>query len=140
MLVCRCVSPDGAHEMRDDSWMQCMSCKVFRLGLSNGNVSDLDNIFRVSVGEALKLVLVQVHDEQLVRGRQVHRHLGELLVEVGDIAARFLPRRRSRRQNGDREGERERRKESAEEAFGAFERQVRKNKVNNKQESDCLIQ
>lgn len=45
----------------------------------------------VGVGEALKLVLVQVHDEELVRGRQLHGHLGELLVKVADVAARFLP-------------------------------------------------
>lgn len=41
----------------------------------------------------MKLVLVQVHDEELVCGRQLHHHLCELLVEVGDVTARFLPQR-----------------------------------------------
>lgn len=53
--------------------------------------SHLYDELRVGVGEALKLVLVQVHDEELVCGRQLHGHLGELLVEVADVAARFLP-------------------------------------------------
>lgn len=59
--------------------------------------SDLYDEFRVGVGESLKLVLVQVHDEELVCGRQLHRHLGELLVEVANVAARFLPREGERR-------------------------------------------
>lgn len=54
---------------------------------TNRNPSDLDNKLRVCVGEALKLVLVQVHDEELVCGRQLHYHLGKLLVEVGDVTA-----------------------------------------------------
>lgn len=60
---------------------------------TNGNPSDLYNVFGVGVGEALELVLVQVHDEELVRGRQLDRHLCELLVEVADVTARFLPQR-----------------------------------------------
>lgn len=59
--------------------------------------SDLYDELRVGVGEALKLVLVQVHDEELVCGRQLHRHLGELLVEVAHVAARFLSRGEERR-------------------------------------------
>lgn len=55
-----------------------------------GRSSDLYDEFGVGVREALKLVLVQVHDEELVCGGQLHRHLGELLVKVADVAARFL--------------------------------------------------
>lgn len=51
------------------------------------------DIFGVGVGEALKLVLVQIHNEELVRGRQLHCHLGELLVKVADITPRFLPKK-----------------------------------------------
>lgn len=43
------------------------------------------HIFRVSVGEAEEVVLVQVHDDELVCWRQVHRHLGELLVKVTGV-------------------------------------------------------
>lgn len=43
------------------------------------------HIFWVSVGEAEEFVLVQVHDDELVCRRQVHRHLGELLVEVTGV-------------------------------------------------------
>lgn len=63
------------------------------LRLTNRNSSDLYDEFRVGVGEALKLVLVQIHDEELVRWRQLHRHLCELLVEVADVTAGFLPQR-----------------------------------------------
>lgn len=63
------------------------------LHLTNMNSSDLYDEFGVGVGEALKLVLVQIHNEELVCGRQLHHHLGELLVEVADVAARFLPQR-----------------------------------------------
>lgn len=63
------------------------------LRLNNRNSSDLYDEFRVGVGEALKLVLVQIHDEELVCGRQLHHHLRELLVEVADVTAWFLPQR-----------------------------------------------
>lgn len=43
------------------------------------------HIFRVSVGEAEEIVLVQVHDDELVSWCQVHRHLGELLVKVTGV-------------------------------------------------------
>ena len=93
------LGPGGADEMPDDSPMKCnwavsvgvKSCPGLRL--TNRNPSDLYNKLGVGVGEALKLVLVQVHDEELVCGRQLHRHLGELLVEVADVTARFLTRR-----------------------------------------------
>lgn len=58
---------------------------------SPASSSHLYDEFRVGVGESLKLVLVQVHDEELVCGRQLHRHLGELLVKVADVTTRFLP-------------------------------------------------
>lgn len=54
--------------------------------------------FRVGVGEALKLVLVQIHDEEFVCRRQLYHHLGELLVEVADVAARLLPRKEKERE------------------------------------------
>lgn len=44
------------------------------------------HIFRVGVGEAEELILIQVHDDKLVRWRQVHRHLGELLVKVAGVS------------------------------------------------------
>lgn len=68
------------------------------LRLTNRNSSDLYDEFGVGVGEALKLVLVQIHDEELVCGRQLHHHLCELLVEVADVAARFLPQRQKERE------------------------------------------
>lgn len=40
----------------------------------------------VGVGESSKLVLVQVHDEEFVRGCELHRLPGELFVEVGSVA------------------------------------------------------
>lgn len=43
------------------------------------------HIFRVGVGEAKEVVLVQVHDDELVCWCQVHGHLGELLVEVAGV-------------------------------------------------------
>lgn len=43
------------------------------------------NIFRVGVGEAEEIVLVQVHDDKLVCWSQVHWHLGELLVKVASV-------------------------------------------------------
>lgn len=59
--------------------------------------SNLYDKFGIGVGEALELVLVQVHDEELVGRRQLHWHLCELLVEVPDILARFLPQRHVKR-------------------------------------------
>lgn len=63
------------------------------LRLSKRDYSDLYDELGVGVGEALKLILVQIHDEELVCGRQLHHHLGELLVEVSNVTARFLPQR-----------------------------------------------
>ena len=40
---------------------------------------------RVEEGEASKLILVEIHHEQLVGGGQVHALAGELPVEVGNI-------------------------------------------------------
>lgn len=44
-------------------------------------------IFRVGEGEAEEVILVQVHDDQFVRRRQVHRHLGEFFVKVARVPA-----------------------------------------------------
>lgn len=54
----------------------------------------------VGVGESSKLVLVQVHDEEFVRGRQLHRLPGELLVEVGSVALVLLDGSRVPRDEG----------------------------------------
>lgn len=45
----------------------------------------------VSIGEASKLILVQVHDEEFVRGREFHRLSGELFIEVGGVSLVSLP-------------------------------------------------
>lgn len=45
----------------------------------------------VSVGEASKFVLVQVHDEEFVSWCEFHRLSGELFVEVGGISPVSLP-------------------------------------------------
>ena len=45
---------------------------------------------RIKEGESEKLVLIQVHHEQLVGGRQVQFLRGELLVKVADIFPVFL--------------------------------------------------
>lgn len=85
--------------MQDESAMKCnravrvWSKVLAGLCLTNRNSSDLYDEFGVGVGEALKLVLVQIHDEELVCWCQLHRHLCELLVEVAHVTARFLPQR-----------------------------------------------
>lgn len=43
-------------------------------------------ILGVSVGEAEEVILVQVHDDQLVRWSQIHWHLGEFLVKVTSVS------------------------------------------------------
>lgn len=47
--------------------------------------------FWVSIGEACKFILIQVHDEEFVSGRELHRLSGELFVEVGGISLVSLP-------------------------------------------------
>lgn len=44
----------------------------------------------IEEGESEKLVLIQVHHEQLVGGRQVQLFARELLVEVAHVFAVFL--------------------------------------------------
>lgn len=51
----------------------------------DGSRLHLDDKLRVGVGESLEFILVQVHDEELVCGRQLDGHLGEFLVEVTGI-------------------------------------------------------
>lgn len=75
---------DGMLDESVGSWTRAESLR---------NSSDLNDVLGVGVGEALELVLVQVHDEEFVCGRQLHRHLGELLVKVANVAARLLPQR-----------------------------------------------
>lgn len=55
-----------------------------------GKTSDLDDELWVGVRKALELILVQIHDEELVGGRQIHSHLGELFVEIANVSAGFL--------------------------------------------------
>ena len=45
---------------------------------------------RIEEGEAGELVLVEVHHEQLVSGREVHSLAGELAVKVGHVFAMSL--------------------------------------------------
>lgn len=45
------------------------------------------HVFRVGVGEAEELVLVQVHYDKFVCWGQVDRHLGELFVKVASVPA-----------------------------------------------------
>lgn len=66
------------------------------------NTSHLNDELRVGVREALELVLVQVHDEEFVCRRQLHRHLGELLVKVSNVAARLLPQKGTQSQTPKR--------------------------------------
>jgi len=54
---------------------------------SIGVLNCRSHIFRVGVGEALELILVQVHDEEFVCGCQLHWHLCELLVKVANVLA-----------------------------------------------------
>ena len=49
--------------------------------------SDVLHKLRVEEGESGKLVLVEVHHEELVRGREVRLLGGELAVKVGDVLA-----------------------------------------------------
>lgn len=50
----------------------------------------MNDKLRVSVGEACKLILVQIHDEEFVGGREFHRLPRELLIEVGSVVLVFL--------------------------------------------------
>ncbi len=45
------------------------------------------HVLRVEEGESRELVLVQVHHEELVGGREVGALRGELLVEVAHVLA-----------------------------------------------------
>ncbi len=49
--------------------------------------SDVLHVLRVEEGESRELVLVQVHHEELVGGREVGALRGELLVEVAHVLA-----------------------------------------------------
>lgn len=79
-------------------WLGCTSWSKVR-PLTSRKSSDLYDEFWVGVGEALKLVLVKVHDEELVCWRQLHHHLCKLLVEVADVSACFLTHTRTKKIN-----------------------------------------
>lgn len=67
--------------------------EAFTHGLSSGLCIHLhinDKLW-VSIREASKLILVQVHDEEFVSGSQFHRLPGELFVEVGGVSLVSLP-------------------------------------------------
>lgn len=70
-----------------DTW-PAVSGALARLTLS-GN-----DILRVGVGEPQELVLVQIHDKQLVSGRELHSHFSELPVKVASISAVSLEKRK----------------------------------------------
>lgn len=73
-----------------DTW-PAVSGAYARLTLS-GN-----DILRVGVGEPQELVLVQIHDKQLVGGRELHSHFSELSVKVAGISAVSLEKKRKER-------------------------------------------
>lgn len=50
----------------------------------------MDDELWVGVGEALELILVQVHNKELVSWSQIDGHLGELLIEVTNITTGLL--------------------------------------------------
>ena len=52
--------------------------------------SDVLHEFRIQEREAGEFVLIQIHHEQLVGGRQVQLVRRELLVEIADVFAMFL--------------------------------------------------
>lgn len=54
---------------------------------------NLNDELWVSVGEALELILIQVHNEEFVCWSQLDRHLGKLLIEVCCVAPIFLQNR-----------------------------------------------
>ena len=69
--------------------------------------SDVLDEFRIEEGESEKLVLIQVHHEELVGGRQIQLLGRELLVKVADVFAVFLltpnpPNRTAKRQPSKR--------------------------------------
>lgn len=64
---------------------ECVNERRWARAASLRNSSDLNDELGVGVGETLELVLVQVHDEQFVCRRQLHRHLGELFVKVANV-------------------------------------------------------
>lgn len=63
-----------------DTW-PAVSSMLAQLTLSRSLV------LRVGVGKAQELVLVQIHDKQLVGGRELHCHFCELPVKVAGISA-----------------------------------------------------
>ena len=58
---------------------------ILMILLGRPGCSDMLNKLRVEEGESGKLVLVEVHHEELVGGRQLGLLGGELAVKVGDV-------------------------------------------------------
>jgi len=69
--------------------------------------------FRIEERESHKLVLIQIHHEQLVSRRQIQLVGRELLVEVADIFTMFLYSRKSERER-EREIEKKRKEKKKE--------------------------
>ena len=59
--------------------------------------SDMLHKFGIEEGEAREFVLIEVHHEKFVRGREVDLLGGELTVKVGDVFAVPLQREEGRR-------------------------------------------
>lgn len=76
-----------------------------------GNLDVLHEL-GIEIGESEKLVLIQVHHEQLVGWRQVQLLVRELLVEIADVFAVLLqsPTRKSCDGKNGRARERRRQK------------------------------
>ena len=52
--------------------------------------SELLYVFRVDVGEAFELCLIQVHEEKTVDRRQLRHFVCEFRVEIGNVIRRSL--------------------------------------------------
>lgn len=58
------------------------------------------DIFRVGVGKAQELILVQIHDKQLVGGSELHGHFSELPVKVAGISTVSLEKQKGNSVSG----------------------------------------
>lgn len=82
--------------MHHESWktrIDTYTCPEVILQAYNGVCIHLhinDKLW-VSIGEASKFILVQVHDEEFISRREFHRLSGELFVEIGGVSLVSLP-------------------------------------------------
>ena len=81
--------------MTDDDIAQIFCLSKEREG-GPFRTSDMLHKFWIEEGESGKLVLIEVHHEELVRGRQLGLLGGELAVEVGDVFPVALQKRGTR--------------------------------------------